>query len=612
MLTSLSLLQSSLILGLALISFSLASPIASQPFADLILKREQSNPQDGLTVDLGYSKYKGTYNDTTHIKSWKGIRFAASPTAELRWQAPQPPSLNRSEVIDASQYASQCPQIPFGNPDFQISAQYQGDMEDCLFLNVFAPENATNLPVMFWIHGGGYGAGNGQYDFTQLINANGNNFVGVAIQYRLGAFGFLASDELNRHGVVNAGIRDQHFAMQWVQAYIQQFGGDPRNVTIAGESAGGGSVMIHSLAQGGSLGTSLFKNVIAASPYLPFQYGYKDFEPSQSYYAFAASAGCFDATAYGNTNQSILECLVNKDAATLQLANVKTAASAFYGTWPFLPVTDGAYILDVPSRQLNQRKVNGKRLLVGNNGAEGGLFVQRNMDTEAKVRNWLSTLLPLLTKEDIDNVLFHYPVDTNVTGNYATNGVEMPDANSVSPVAHGQQARADNIYGELTFVCPSYWMSEAYSGSGRESYRYQYSVPPALHGNDVSQYFGPGTNVTSPDFVKAFMNIYGNFVTKDNPSIDAQLVYGASSDADKSQPNAAGNWPEYSINTPYQINLNQTGGTPSTMPNLGAEVTILTGSSLRNDFSKVNAYTWEGGRGRRCEFWRSIASILPS
>lgn len=243
--------------------------------------------------------------------------------------------------------------------------------------------------------------------------------------------------------MVNAGIRDQHFAMQWVQAYISQFGGDPRNVTIAGESAGGGSVMIHSLAQGGSLGTSLFKNVIAASPYLPFQYGYKDFEPSQSYYAFSAAAGCFDAVAYGHTSQSIIQCLVHKDAKTLQQANVKTAASSLYGTWPFLPVTDGAYILDVPSRQLAQRKVNGMRLFVGNNGAEGALFVQRSMDTEVKLRGWLSTLLPLLTGEDIDKVLLHYPVNLNVTGSYATNGVGMPDANSISSVAHGQQARAD-------------------------------------------------------------------------------------------------------------------------------------------------------------------------
>lgn len=154
MVRSRSLLRSSLALALVLIACTLASPIASQPFADLVTKRDQQDAAcDELTVDLGYSKYKGTYNSSTEINSWKGIRFAAPPTGDLRWQAPQPPLLNRSQVIDASQYGSQCPQIPFGNPDFVTSAQYQGDDEDCLFLNVFAPKNATNLPVMFWIHG---------------------------------------------------------------------------------------------------------------------------------------------------------------------------------------------------------------------------------------------------------------------------------------------------------------------------------------------------------------------------------------------------------------------------------------------------------------------------
>lgn len=292
-------------------------------------------------------------------------------------------------------------------------------------------------------YSGGYGAGNGQYDFTSLINANENDFVGVAIQYRLGAFGFLSSDEVSRFGVANAGILDQHFAMQWVQAYISQFGGDPHNVTIAGESAGGGSVMLHTMGQGGALGTSLFQNAIAASPYLPLQFGYKDFEPTQSYYAFAAEAGCFNGTAYGNTRQNIFQCLLTKDTATLQQANVKVSASSFYGTWSFLPVTDGNYVQSVPSKQFNERKVNGKRLLVGNNGAEGALFVPRDITTEDDVKNWLGTLLPLLTDEDITRVLLQYPVDTNVTVDYATNGVEMPDATSVSPVAHGQQARAD-------------------------------------------------------------------------------------------------------------------------------------------------------------------------
>jgi carboxylesterase type B len=88
------------------------------------------------------------------------------------------------------------------------------------------------------------------------------------IQYRLGAFGFLASDEVYHFGNVNAGLLDQQSALQWVQDYIHLFNGDPRQVTIAGESAGGGSVVLQAMAYGGTLGTSLFDNVIAASPYL--------------------------------------------------------------------------------------------------------------------------------------------------------------------------------------------------------------------------------------------------------------------------------------------------------------------------------------------------------
>jgi carboxylesterase type B len=94
--------------------------------------------------------------------------------------------------------------------------------EDCLFLNVQSPANASNLPVLVWIHGGGYGAGFGRLDSSELLTMNGNNFVTVAIQYRLGPFGFLASDELHRRGVVNAGLLDQIFALQWVQVGLNQ------------------------------------------------------------------------------------------------------------------------------------------------------------------------------------------------------------------------------------------------------------------------------------------------------------------------------------------------------------------------------------------------------
>lgn len=189
-----------------------------------------------------------------------------------------------------------------------------------------------------------------------------------------------------RYGAANAGILDQTFALQWVQSYISLFGGNASQVTISGESAGGGSVMLQAMAFGGYLGESLFTNVrtfpssflslhtdrfeiqiIAASPYLPQQYNYNDFVPSQSYYAFASAAGCFGppALAQNDASASIFQCLVNKDSEALQNASAVISASSRSGTWGFLPVTDGVFIQQLPSQQLLKKQVNGLRMLVG-------------------------------------------------------------------------------------------------------------------------------------------------------------------------------------------------------------------------------------------------------
>ena len=109
------------------------------------------------------------------------IRFAAPPVGALRWQAPQPPTWNRSQAINASNFAPQCPQSAF--QPLQNTGNFS--TEDCLFLNIYAPPNASNLPVLVWIHGGGYGLGNGQEDLSGIITANNNSFIGVAIQYRV-------------------------------------------------------------------------------------------------------------------------------------------------------------------------------------------------------------------------------------------------------------------------------------------------------------------------------------------------------------------------------------------------------------------------------------------
>jgi len=105
-----------------------------------------------------------------------------------------------------------------------------------------------------------------------MNRVTGDKFMFVAIQYRLGAFGFASSAEIARFGVPNAGAHDMHFALEWVQKYIHLFGGDPAQVTIGGESAGGGSVMMMAMANGGEDGTKLWKRGIASSPYLPTQW----------------------------------------------------------------------------------------------------------------------------------------------------------------------------------------------------------------------------------------------------------------------------------------------------------------------------------------------------
>jgi len=593
-------------LALAFSSTTIAFP-QSRPFKHALNARQNAG-NDSLTVDLGYGVYRGYANASTGINTWRGIRFAAPPIGDLRWQRPETPAINRT-TIQAQNYEYSCPQIG-DNPPSNSTASSIPVSEDCLFINVQSPSNAKNLPVLVWIHGGGYGAGNGRLDFSDILAVNENKFVAVSIQYRLGPFGFLASGELNKRGVVNAGLLDQFFALQWVQTYISEFGGDPSAVTISGESAGGGSVMLMDMAYGGTLGDSLFQSSIAASPYLPKQYHYNDWNPSQNYYAFANAAGC-SITGYGNASQTIFDCLLSKDTDALQNASVAVTASVTYGTWAFLPVTDGTLVQSRPSDQLLQKRVNGRSLLVGNNANEGPSFTPQTIKTESALVDWLQSTLPEFTADDLAKILIYYPINEASDTKSATNGVSGPSALDTSLISVGQQQRADNIYAELTFVCPSYWMAEAFSGEDRTSYKYQFSTLPGLHGQDVAGYFGPLGSVPylSTDYQRAFMRIWGNFVTSSDPSISNTFAIGSSSNSSASV-DAASSWPVFSNSAPYQLNLNQTGGT--LIPQNSTVQAYLTGSSLMNNFTLANAYTWEAGRGARCDFWRSVASIIPA
>ncbi len=251
-------------------------------------------------VRLDDGLVRGTTAGT--VDEFLGLPYAAPPTGNLRWRPPARPAAWEG-VRDATQFGPSCPQRP---SPFAPPSPFS---EDCLYLNVYTPalhsSDEGGRPVLVWIHGGGLTQDGGRnYDGSKLA-ADGT--VVVTINYRLGALGFLAHPALaSRPGgpAGNYGLMDQQAALRWVQRNIAQFGGDPYNVTIAGQSAGGLSVLAQLVSPGAR---GLFQRAIVQSG---------AFALTQQPLAAAEAAGETFATAVGCPDQSAA-CLRSVPVANL-------------------------------------------------------------------------------------------------------------------------------------------------------------------------------------------------------------------------------------------------------------------------------------------------------
>jgi len=296
----------------------------------------------------------------TAVRSYKGIPYAAPPVGDLRWKPPQPVKPWKGIRV-ANAFPAMCPQFVF----------FAGmQSEDCLGLNVWTParQGSEKLPVMVWIHGGGFilGASSQTAYDGEALAAQG--VVVVSINYRLGIFGFLAHPALSREspqGVSgNYGMLDMVAALQWVQRNVGAFGGDPKNVTIFGESAGGTAVcmlMVVPQAQG------LFQKVISESAAWmnnPISH------LKESWY------GRISMEKFGETLGTDLVALRAKSTADiLKLAGGPDMAGdrADRGE-AFMPVVDGVVIPDYPARLFADRKFHKVGLIAGTNADEGTLL----------------------------------------------------------------------------------------------------------------------------------------------------------------------------------------------------------------------------------------------
>jgi len=256
------------------------------------------------------------------MRVFKGIPYALPPTGQARWRPPSP-APQWAGIKKTTEFGPVCFQPP--SPPASIYAWIPAPMsEDCLTLNIWAPTGARKAPVFFRIHGGALVSGSGSdalYDGTRLAE---QGILVVSINYRLGVFGWLAHPELSQESALgisgNYGLLDQIEALKWVQRNIGAFGGDPSNVTIAGESAGGLSVM-YLLAAPAARG--LFSKAIAESAYMIST-------PELKQKSFGApSAEESGVKLAAALHASNIEAMRAMDAATLAVA----APAAGYGPW---------------------------------------------------------------------------------------------------------------------------------------------------------------------------------------------------------------------------------------------------------------------------------------
>ncbi|KAJ8589766.1 alpha beta-hydrolase [Rhizopogon salebrosus TDB-379] len=435
-------------------------------------------------IDLGYAQYQGSVDTTTNVTSFLGIRYAAPPVGNLRWAAPQHPPTT-SAVQQATMQPNECYQASVGNSSidhFQnasLSKRAVSQSEDCLFLNVYTPGSEVvtapsgGLPVVVWIHGGGYVEfAASPFNGADLIIESNHGVITVLIQYRLGLFGFLAGEAVKEGGALNAGLLDQNYALQWVQAHISSFGGDPTKVTIWGESAGAGSVLQHLVAHGGNTQPPLFKAAMTSSTFLPSQYSYNDRIPEILY-----------SEVVNGTN------LRAADVNTLQTLNYDISFNGFFGTFVFVPVVDGTFIMERPTITISKGRLNGNYLLAVTNTHEGNVFVDQTMTLD--IADYVMELFPNFGPvQAAGAVVLYHDLGNNVN-------------------------QANLVMGESIFVCPTYLLLEAF---GERAWKGEFALPPGLHGEDLAYYFtslGPAYN--NSQFITAFSNSFMAMVMYDTP-----------------------------------------------------------------------------------------------
>jgi len=346
------------------------------------------------------------------------------------------------------------------------------EAEDCLFLDVAVPKSIFDnrnkgygKPVLVWIYGGGYtgGSKSGYGSPAGLLERSegdgGEGVVYVAMNYRLGALGWLSGPTFqSQGGVSNAGLYDQRLALHWIQKNIYKFGGDPNRVTVLGESAGGGSIM-HQITAYGGVEEAPFQQAVPQSP--AWQPLVSNQQQEQIFNTYLQYANISDLAEGRQANSTVL-----------RIASARQIQNATYGQFVFGPAVDGVFAPQLPGQLLARGQFSKNvRVMVGHNANEGILFTP-----------------PVL---NLSNVVFREQIEGAFPTTAAWPSVIDYIENELYPIGDYSDniARASQLIAESTFTCNTFYLDKAFNN---QTYSYLFAVPPGTHGEDIPYTFYNG------------------------------------------------------------------------------------------------------------------------
>ncbi|EJF60948.1 carotenoid ester lipase precursor [Dichomitus squalens LYAD-421 SS1] len=463
------------------------------------------------SIQLDEGTFVGTSDGV--VDKYLGIPFAKPPTGNLRFNLPVAVDpYNGTHQVTA--FGPACPQQAITIPDpeglpedalnFIVNSIYQiisPSAEDCLSINVVVPAGTkpdAKLPVAVWIFEGGFEiGGTSTYDGGVIVQRSielGEPVVYVSMNYRLAAFGFLASQEVKDAGVGNLGLQDQRLALRWIQKYISAFGGDPSKVTIWGESAGAISAALHLVTNGGDT-EGLFRGAFMESgspiPVGDITHGQGDYD------GIVAATGCSGAS-------DTLQCLREVDFDTLKAAVDNTPGIFSYQSLrlAWLPRADGVFLTDAPQKLVQQGSVANVPFITGDCDDEGTLFSLSNLNitNESQLRTYIKTnYIVNISESDLDTLLKLYPADVTKGSPFDTSVL-----NALTP----EYKRIAALQGDLVFQAPRRFFLQNVAGkqptwSFLNKRLKDLAVLGSAHATDILNVYGGGDMT---DYLVNFVN----------------------------------------------------------------------------------------------------------